>query len=99
MLLKNEWYVMQSQSRTGNSREIKGGMGWGPVQKSYVTPCLDPVSIISTATTTTDSDTATIPATTTAAIATTVTLSAIRELKQEKFSSCCQQTDVILKQR
>ena len=77
-------------------------MGWGPLQKAYVTPCLDPVSIISTVTTTTtttDPDTATIPATTTAAIATTVTLSAIRELKQEQFSSCCQQTDVILKQK
>ena len=61
-----------------------------PLQKSHLFPLLDPVSIISSATTTTDSDTASIPATITAAIATPVTVSAavstVSECKEIFFS-------------
>ena len=70
-------------------------MGWEmSLGKSLVSLWLDPKAIIYTATTT-DSDTATIPAKNTAAIATIVTKSAavstIRELKQGKIFSRGQQ--------
>ena len=55
-----------------------------PLQKSHLFPLLDPVSIISSATTTTDSDTASIPATITAAMATAV--STVSECKEIFFS-------------
>ena len=61
------------------------------------------LSIFLTAITVTDSDTAAVPATTTAANSTTVTVSAavstVRELKEETFFSRGQQPKVLSKQK